>query len=41
MTEQVTLIENVSENDLNLPVEKNHDRRSWPETMIFIEMDSE
>ena len=44
MTEQATLIENVIENDLNceilLTVGKNHDRRPWPETRIFIEMDS-
>ena len=40
MTEQATLIESVSENDLNLTVGKNHDRRPWPETRIFIEMDS-
>ena len=44
MTEQATLNENVSENDLNLCNTangwKNHDRRPWPETRIFIEMDS-
>ena len=44
MTEQATLIENVIENDLNceilLTVGKNHDRRPWPETRIFMEMDS-
>ena len=44
MTEQATLNENVSENDLTceilLTVGKYHDRRPWPETRIFIEMDS-
>ena len=45
MTEQATLIENVSENDFNLRNtangwKKNHYRRPWPETRIFIEMDS-
>ena len=44
MTEQATLNENVSENDLILEilltVRKNHGRRPWPETRILIEMDS-
>ena len=44
MTEQATLNENVSETDLNLWNTangwKNHNRRPWPETRIFIEMDS-
>ena len=44
MTEQATLNENVSENDLNLwntaNGGKNHDRWPWPEKRIFIEMDS-
>ena len=44
MTEQATLNENVSENDMNLWNSanswKNHDRLPWPETRIFIEMDS-
>ena len=46
MTEQATILnENVSENDLKtfeilLAVGKNHDRRPWPETRIFMEMDS-
>ena len=42
MTEQATLNENFSENDLNIlqTVGKNHDKRPWPETRIFIEMDS-
>ena len=45
MTEQATLNENVSEKDLNLwnilqTVGKNYDWRPWPETRIFIEMDS-
>ena len=43
MTEQA-LNENDSENDFNLWNTandwKNHDRRSWPETRIFKEMDS-
>ena len=44
MTEQATLNENVIENDLNLCNSanrwKNYNRRTWPETRIFIEMDS-
>ena len=44
MTEQAPLNENVGENDLNLCNSaygwKNHDRRPWAETRIFIEMDS-
>ena len=44
MTERATLDKNVSENNLNLWNSangwKNHDRRPWPETRIFIEMDS-
>ena len=44
MTEQTTLNQNVSENDVNLWNSangwKNLDRRPWPETWISIEMDS-
>ena len=45
MTEQATMSENVSENDLNLcnsakGWKKNHARWAWPETRIFIKMDS-
>ena len=44
MTEQAKLNENISENVLTseiLPtLGKNHDRRPWPETRIFIGMDS-
>ena len=52
ITEQATWNENVSENDLNLKlfpsyfceilltVGKNHDRHPWPETRIFIAIDS-
>ena len=44
MTEQTTLNQNVSVNDVNLWNSangwKNLDRRLWPETRISIEMDS-
>ena len=44
MTEQTTLNQNVSENDVNLWNSangwKNLDRRPWPETRISVEMDS-
>ena len=44
MTEQATLNEHVSKNDLIceilLTLGKNHDRRPWPVTRIFTEMDS-
>ena len=43
MTEQTTLNQNVSGNDVkfwNSANGKNLDRRPWPETRIFIEMDS-
>ena len=43
-TEQATLNENgakmISTCELLLTVGKNHDRRPWPETRIFIELDS-
>ena len=34
------LVEMISTCEILLTVGKNHDRRPWPETRIFIEMDS-